>query len=342
MIRSMAASFRRWFLGDRLWLFSRPASIERQTLDPVRLNIKNLGYQMARDLTPALLQVDTSLEPRDHHLVSKATTQADVESPWFAHWCRQLKLRPVYHRKLWEYAFLLQVLHERGKLRPGLSALGFGCGEEPVASYLTSLGLQVTVTDLDPAAAKGRGWMETGQHTTALHLAHRPELVAKETFEKLARFEYVDMNAIPAHLEGRYDFCWSVCAMEHLGGIEQGLRFVEESLRTLRPGGVAVHTTEFNYLGDNETVDSGPTVLFLARHLEALRARLEGAGHRVAPLDFSIGDGPIDRFIDLPPYEWQLKRPDAFGGMQLHLKLTVDDFPSTCFGIVVEKGGSGA
>jgi SAM-dependent methyltransferase len=309
-----------------------------ERIDPVHLNIKGFGYRIARDLGPALRSVDASGEPRHHGLSSKPTTQADVESPWFAHWCRELRIAPVYHRKLWEYAFVLQVLHERGTLREGARGLGFGCGEEPIASYLASRGLEVTITDLDPAKARGLGWIETGQHATALDRFYKAELVARDRFDRLVRLEYVDMNDVPARLDGRYHFCWSICAFEHLGSIENGLRFVENAMRTLEPGGVAVHTTEFNYLSESDTVDGMPTVLFLRKHCTELRRRLERAGHRVGELDFDTGDGVLDRFIDLPPYERDGTAGDVGAADVAHLKLSVERFPCTCFGLVVERG----
>ena len=85
-------------------------------------------------------------------------------------------------------------------------------------------------------------------------------------------------------------------------------------MRTLRPGGVAVHTTEFNFLHQQDTVETGVTVLFLARHFTELANRLERAGHRVGPLDFDVGDGVVDRYIDLPPYAWDSPAGASRGG----------------------------
>jgi hypothetical protein len=127
----MAASFRRWFLGEKLWRESRLPNVENAYVNPISLHIKNFGYQIARELTPHLARIEFSGEPRDHGLTSKPSTQRDVESPWFAHWCNELRIAPIYHRKLWEFAFLLQILHERGMLLAGNAGLGFGCGEEP-------------------------------------------------------------------------------------------------------------------------------------------------------------------------------------------------------------------
>ena len=339
MIRRWASKFRAWFLGDALVEMSRASSADRVLLDPVRLNIKNFGYQLARDRAPRLAAVDPAGEPRDHELSGRPTRQADMESPWFVHWCRELHIAPIYHRKLWEFAFVLQVLWERGRLRRGMRGLGFGCGEEPLASYLASLGIEVTVTDLDPAQSVGRGWVETGQHTSALDQAFKPELVDRDRFKELVKLEYVDMNRIPSSLEGRHDFCWSICAFEHLGSVENGLRFVENAMRTLKPGGVAVHTTEFNYLSEEETIEGGSTVLFLRKHFLDLKRRLEARGHQVGELDFTTGSGVLDRFIDVPPYSWDGASEDVWGPQPEHLKLTVGRFPCTCYGLVVRRQG---
>jgi hypothetical protein len=47
----------------------------------------------------------------------------------------------------------------------------------------------------------------------------------------------------------------------------------------------------------------------------------------------------VDRFIDVPPYPWEASPRNGWAAGQVHLKLALDDFPSTCFGLVVEKGG---
>ncbi len=312
--------------------------------DVMKLNIKNLGYELGRKLASEVLAyVDLSGEPRYRGLVSKATTQADIESPWFAYWCHELRSAPLYHRKLWEFAFLLQGLFESEKLITGARGLGFGCGEEPLASYFASKGMFPTVTDLHPSAVSGMGWVETGQHASAKDKAFYPNLVDRETFDRHVSHEYVDMNAIPRHFDGQFDFCWSVCAMEHLGSIERGLAFVENSLRVLKPGGVAIHTTEFNYLDEQRTIDNWPTVLFQRRHFEALVERVARAGGRMRAPDFDTGNGVLDRFVDLPPYAIGegLVREQNFGAINqvAHLKLSVDGFPCTCFGIIVEKIG---
>ncbi len=316
-----------------------PISYKLRNLDAMALNIKFFGYELAKSLA-ADLPVRTDLAPAPVGLVCKPSTQADLESEWAAYWCGQLQVPVVFHRKLWEFCYLLQALWERGLLAEGNRGLGFGCGVEPVPSYLASRGIDVTVTDLAPEASADLGWTNTNQHTASVEHAFKPELVSRELFDRHVQLAYVDMNAIPPHLHG-YDFCWSICALEHLGSIEKGAAFIENSLETLKPGGVAVHTTEFNFLNDEETIDNWMTVLFQRKHFIALAERLRAAGHHVEELDFAVGNKPLDRFIDIPPWEHDMSDyiRQNWGGDHVHLKLSIDGFVSTCFGLIIRKQG---
>jgi SAM-dependent methyltransferase len=305
-------------------------------LTMLELNVKGMGYGLARRLAAAL-PVPSGTEPVLIGLKSKAATQADIESDWARHWSAELRIPIIYHRKSWEFAFVLQALWEQGHIRPGARGLGFGCGIEPIPSYLASRGAAVTVTDLNQHEAAAMGWVATNQHAASREQAFHAELVDRATFERLVDFQVADMNAVPRSLAG-YDFCWSICALEHLGSIADGLAFIERSLETLRPGGTAVHTMEFNIAADGPTLDHTSTVFFQRGNLEALAGRLGAAGHRVAPLDFDFGDKPLDRFIDVPPFSRELPRDHAdWLGEPLHLKIGFAGFVSTCFGLIVTR-----
>jgi SAM-dependent methyltransferase len=302
----------------------------------IQMNVKAFGYDLARRLA-AELPVREHTTARHVGLRSKASVQADLESDWAAHWCAQLHSPLVFHRKLWEFAYVLQALHDAGVLREGARGLGFGCGLEPLPSYLAGKGVDLVVTDLEPEAAKAKGWVDSDEYAADLDRIYRSEFVDRETFDRRVTLRRVDMNAIPADLEG-FDFCWSICAFEHLGTIAHGLDFVRNSLGALKPGGIAVHTTEFNINPDGPTVDNWPTVLFQRRHMEELAQRLQAEGHEVAEFDWDMGDKPMDRFIDLPPWQHDINPTlGAMFGNSLHLKLGLDGFPCTCFGVVVRK-----
>lgn len=315
---------------DALWRLSKD-------IDAIKLNLKFFGYELAHQLA-AVLPVRTGLGAQQIALESKASTQADLESDWVAYWAAQLQVPVIFHRKLWELAYVLQALHQHGMIRAGMRGLGFGCGIEPIPSYLASHGANVTVTDLPPLDRQAKGWRQSNENTGSLARSHHAHLVGWEEFERRVKLEFVDMTAIPAHLVD-YDFNWSICAFEHLGSIERGLDFVEACLETLRPGGVSVHTTEFNFMSDADTIDHGPSVYFQRKHFEALKQRLEARGHRLAPLNFDVGNKPLDRFIDLPPYEhdWSEQLPRGWGGDARHLKVTFDGIVCTCFGLVITK-----
>jgi hypothetical protein len=315
-----------------------PLYVKLRDVDNLARNIKFFGYDLAHKLAETL-PARTGSQPVHVGLKSKPSTQSDLESDWAAYWCSQLKVPLIFHRKLWELAYVLQAIYERGLIRNGVRGLGFGCGQEPLASYFASLDIAVTVTDLPPAAAQTSGWAATSQHLATRDHAFKSHLVSREIFNRNVALRYVDMNAIPTDLSG-YDFCWSICAVEHIGSIRKGLDFIENSLSTLRPGGISVHTTEFNFSNDKETIDNWPTVLFQRRHFEELCHRLRSKGHEVAELDFDVGGKPLDRFVDIPPFthEWPEQLRARWGGKAPHIKLSVDGFPSTCFGLVVQKG----
>jgi 2-polyprenyl-3-methyl-5-hydroxy-6-metoxy-1,4-benzoquinol methylase len=306
-------------------------------LSSMALTVKFFGYDLARKLAEDLPAVQL-YEPLAVGLRSKPATQADLESDWAGYWLSQLKAPRIFHRKMWELAFVLQALWEKGMIAEGRRGLGFGCGHEPIPSYLAARGVQLTVTDIEPEQAKSKGWIDTDQHSTTIDTLFMKHLIDRPTFDHNISLRYVDMNAIPPDLTN-YDFCWSICSLEHLGSIANGLSFVRNSLDTLRPGGVAVHTTEFNFLNDRETIDNWPTVLFQRQHFLELAKQLRDQGHGVAELDFDVGNRPMDKFIDIPPFgnDWPLSLVPEWSSSPSHVKLSIDGFASTCFGLIVTK-----
>jgi SAM-dependent methyltransferase len=251
-----------------------------------------------------------------------------VESAWFAYWAGRLKAAPIYHRKLWEFCYILQALFDVGALRAGKRCIGFGCGEEPLPSLFASMGISVIATDAPSDVIEAAGWAATGQHSHSLEALFKPYLCNRPEFDRLVSLTYLDMNDIPNSLAGHFDFAWSSCALEHLGSIFNGLRFIEESLSCLKAGGIAVHTTEWNFSNEEETLDNAGTVLFQRRDFEKLAQHISAKGFVVAPLDFDTGSGLLDKFIDIPPYK---------GSQDAHLRLSVGGFASTSFGIIVTR-----
>jgi SAM-dependent methyltransferase len=258
---------------------------------------------------------------------SQLCKQADFSLDSYRYWSSAVGLVPTLHRKHWEFFYLCQALYERGLLNQGRKGLGFGVGREPLPALFASLGCNVVATDQAPDEAIRGGWQDTRQHADSIAALERPEICATTTFRERVSFEVVDMNNIPAHLARRFDFCWSVCCLEHLGSLEHGLRFIANSLDTLKIGGLAVHTTEFNLSSNAATLESPGLSIYRRCDIEALFKKLEQAGHQVEPLDLTTGTTLVDGYIDSPPYH-----------NEPHLRLQIAGYNCTSIGLIITRG----
>jgi SAM-dependent methyltransferase len=251
-------------------------------------------------------------------------------------WASELRITPHYNRKLWEFAYICQVLWSAGMLAPGKRGLGFGCGGEILPSLFVKYGASVLATDLDEAHPEAQGWIQTGQHSTGkVEVLRRADICADPAALERIDFRFVNMNDIPGELDGSFDFCWSTCALEHLGSRAKGIEFIENSLRTLKPGGVAVHTTEF-LLNEKEhdIIDNWPIVFYSGNDITALATSLTEKGYTVSPIDLDPGKGLLDGFYDIPPF-YSNSAGRVFDYGAAHLKVIGDGFAVTCIGIVV-------
>jgi len=257
-------------------------------------------------------------------LLSKPCRQADLESSEFRRWIGEMRETPRLTRKLWEWCYIAQALHERGALQTGSRGLGFAVGREPLVSFFAARGANILATDLDPGLAAAGNWVQTGQHSKSLAELNLKGLCSEEEFAQRVSFHALNMNHIPESLRG-FDFLWSCCALEHTGTLESGIAFVLRSLECLKPGGIAVHTTEFNVSSGGPTITEGPSVLYRKSDLEGLAAELRSAGHSIE-LEFPPDTGAADFFVDYPPY-----------GRGSHLKVLFEGFTVTAFGLIIEK-----
>lgn len=131
-------------------------------------------------------------------------------------------------------------------------------------------------------------------------------------------------------MNGRFDFCWSSCALEHLGSIEAGFSFIRNSLATLKPGGTAVHTTEYTF-DPGPAHSAWPTVLYTKEQIASFIENLGREGYLVAELDLSQGLDPLEHFADLQTKELYSKRMKS----ELHLKTVYDGFSCTSIGFII-------
>jgi hypothetical protein len=254
---------------------------------------------------------------------SSIPTARDFIADEFFDFLQLIRHPPQFHRKLWEWAFILHHAEREGRVGAGMKALGFGVGLEKLPAIFASRGCKVVATDGPTNVA--HEWVDTGQHSLHKSQLFCDFIIDKDRFDSLVSFEECDMNDISPHLRD-FDLCWSACSLEHLGSLDAGIEFIANSLKTLKPGGIAIHTTEFNVSSETKTVESGPTVIYRRSDIDRMRNRLEKDGYSVRPITIPTAVSAIDKHVDFPPYS---HNP--------HLKLKLMDYVTTSIGIVVQK-----
>jgi Methyltransferase domain len=248
-----------------------------------------------------------------------------LQTEWYKRWCRELKEDPKFHRKQWEFVYVMQALWERGCIAEGKKGLVFAVGTEPIPSILANYGCDIVATDIQPDKGVELGWTNGDQLCFGLDSLNKRGLCTDETLRKHVTYRSVDMNAIPPDLKN-FDFNWSSCSFEHLGSIDKGLTFLKEQLKTLKPGGWAVHTTEFNISSNDVTLDNTDTVIYRMKDIERLKKTLIAMRHFIEEPDYSLGGLPEDFTVDIFPHL-----------QGVHLRLQLNEFVVTSIGLIIRK-----
>ena len=279
---------------------------------------------------------------------SQLCNQSFFDTPFFHYWAKKFmpnwrdhaeatnqftekgKNEPViYHRKLWEWVYITQALYERNLLQRGKKGVVFGVGEKCTPDLFASFGCEILATDLGASDAVAQGWMESEQNVGGdIKKLNQYHFCSSEEFDARVSYRDVDMNNIPDDIKD-YDFCWSSCALEHLGSLQKGLDFIKNSLKTIKSGGVAVHTTEYNLASDTDTLESEGLSIYRRQDIEKIIEVLRAEGHYVYPMDWHLGDSVVDKFIDLPPFSKK--------DMHLRLAYSLGEYPCTSIGLIIQK-----
>jgi len=223
-------------------------------------------------------------QPSLYRIQSQLATRQQLDEAPAQRWISEMRIRLVISRKTWERVYVLQALYAHGMLRPGRRGLGFGVGSDPMIPVMVNYGCRVVATDYGSSGIKGWGF----------GLELNPKGVADpDRFNGMVEVRCVDMNNIPSDLKG-FDFIWSCGSLEHIGGLHRGLVFAESAMDCLRPGGMAVHTTELNLSEGDRTLGTPTLSFYLPEHINDLAVRLNNAGHFVLPINYQTGNTPDD------------------------------------------------
>jgi SAM-dependent methyltransferase len=268
-------------------------------------------------------------------LISSVCRYEDFASDWYGSWARELKLHDgaaatgqLFQRKDWEWCAIARALEERGMLVAGKSGCGFAVGTEPLACAFAARGVHILATD-QPMAPGESAWAANNEHAASLDALYHPTLIDQAVFQECVRFRPVDMRSLNTPWEQTFDFIWSSCSLEHLGTLEAGMSYVLEAMRLLKPGGIAVHTTEYNVSSNQETIEEGGNVIYRQQDLERLAGRLRRIACGLSRLDLYAGDGGPDMDFDYPPY---------FTHGRHHIKLLLGDYVATSILLIIRKG----
>lgn len=254
-------------------------------------------------------------------------TARDFNTRWLRGWLQLMNVPFQVHRKFWEWAAIANVLDYYGLLKPGKFGLGFGVGTEPLACLFGSLGARILATDLPVEDVHSALWTPTdkdgrNQHAAQKEALWREGICPKEVFDTNITFSPVDMTAIPESYNGQFDFVWSSSSLEHLGTIAAGQKFLHDTLKCLRPGGLSIHTTEFNADSNLFTLDSSDVVVFRKRDFEQLVRDVLAPGG-VLEANWSTGSEAADFDVDEAPYRPEPHLKLRLGGVTIMSALVV-------------------
>jgi FkbM family methyltransferase len=218
-------------------------------------------------------------------------------------WMNLLRDVPRLHSKQFQNYAIMEAANSILELGKGdVKAMGFGVGIEPIPAGLAKLGFDVLATDyLDSEIASE--WKNTDQLVSSPEDLNARGILTESEFISRVKFMNMDMNKIPPELNDQFDFVWSSCALGHIGGYQNGLDFILRSVKLLKPGGIALHTTELDVSPGESRFESPTLSLYREKDLNALIKNLNSEGYQVDHFsNVSNWDGESERFIDREPW----------------------------------------
>jgi SAM-dependent methyltransferase len=203
---------------------------------------------------------------------------------------QKLSSEGFIHRKDWEWALGIIAMRRFGKLNEKSTAIGVGSGTEPVPFYLANKVKHVYATDL---YGQNDGWKRAAPSDFP------------ENPKKYAPFSYKEDALTVLRMDGTklefpsesFDIAFSFSSIEHFGGSDRknhsgALRSLKEIERVLKPGGLAVITTEY-IINDKEHPEFFNRRTIYSDLIDKLeRLKL------VEPIDLRITSKTLDTVID--------------------------------------------
>ena len=235
----------------------------------------------------------------------------------------QFPLIPVeqQNRKAWEVGMVVHALDQLGAITPTAEILGIGAAKEETISLLSPHVKRVFATDiyLDKGA-----W--TDWHGQEL-MIDASRFMAVPFNRRRVVWQHVDGRSLP-YEDNSFDAIFSSSSFEHFGSENDIRQAISEACRVLKPGGVAVISTEFKISGPRDWF--GNVQLFDAERIQ--RVWLDGIDWQLtSPLDLTLDDTP---FID---FERSIHDEQYKLTAHPHIKLDNGEFRWTSVNLTLAK-----
>ena len=283
---------------------------------------------MERMYIPCVESGEFQYTPDQPFMIYSTPGAADILHPRYREICSMICTKPIFHRKQWEWVYIIHHLSKSGLVKACKRGIVFGVGREQLPSLFASFGATIVCTDAPVAIGEKSGWNKTNQHSSNLDSLFYDNIVSKELFYSQVSFLSSDMTNIDSSLK-EFDFTWSSCSLEHLGSLGAGVDFIVNSVENvLKIGGIACHTTELNLSSDEDTIEgNSDTVLYRRKDILSLIEMLRNRGHEVSPFLINPCTHYCDTHVDTPPYSHDI-----------HLKLKLAGYVTTSVGLIIKRG----
>ena len=171
-----------------------------------------------------------------------------------------------FHRKQWEFAMIFLTLKKYDLLNDNKIGLSMGGGNERVLYSIAKYAKKLYVTDLyDESTSWDCARTENPQEFV---LNSKPFPIDNN---KLS-VQRMDMRDLKFD-DNTFDFCYSSCAVEHIGAFDDFVNHFNEVYRCLKEDGIYVFTTEF--LFSSKTIKDENNYLFSPEYLNKLFETIE-------------------------------------------------------------------
>ncbi len=171
--------------------------------------------------------------------LSKICDAADWFDPEFQRIVTEELREPArFHRKQWEFAMIYLTLEKLGYLNETKTGLSMGGGCERVLYSIANKVKKLYVTDI---------YSDENDWDTARTADPNDFIKLNKPFEiDDSKYEAISMDMRDLKFEDEtFDFCYSSCAIEHIGDYKDFITHLNEVHRVLKNDGVYVLTTEF-------------------------------------------------------------------------------------------------